>query len=152
MNKQHIVRLTPAERADIGVHLRREGSSTLTQRRARILLHADAGGGGPRLTDIDVAAAVGVTSRTVARVRSQLVTDGLTAALGRRTRSDRRPRKLAGETEARLVALACAEPPAGHARWTLRLLTARLVALEFVDRVSPETVRQALKKTSSSHG
>lgn len=152
MNKQHIVRLTAAQRAEIGTHIRRAGASTLTQRRARILLHADTGLTGRHLTDIDVAAAVGVTSRTVARVRSQMVTDGLTAALGRRTRSDRRPRKLAGETEARLVALACTEPPAGHARWTLRLLTARLVELELVDGVSPETVRQALKKTSSSHG
>ena len=61
-------------------------------------------------------------------------------------------RKLDGEQEARLVVLACSTPPGGRKRWTLRLLAERLVQLEVVDTVSHETVRQALKQTSSSHG
>ena len=50
------------------------------------------------------------------------------------------------------MALACSAPPAGQARWTLRLLAEQLVALEVVETISPETVRQTLKHTSSSPG
>jgi len=152
VNKQHRVCLSPAERREIGGLIRRDGAGALTQRRARILLHADAGVAGPRLPDVEVAAAVGVEPRTVARVRAQYAAEGVAATLARRPRGDRRPRKLDGDNEARLVALACTEPPPGHARWSLRLLADRLVELEVVDGIAPETVRQALKKTNSSRG
>ena len=61
-------------------------------------------------------------------------------------------RRLDGEQEAHLVALACSAPPEGRKRWTLRLLAERLVALEVIESVSYETVRQALKQTGSSRG
>ena len=61
-------------------------------------------------------------------------------------------RKLDDAQEARLVAVACTEPPAGQARWSLRLLAQRLVELEVVDGISPETVRATLKKTTSNRG
>jgi hypothetical protein len=61
-------------------------------------------------------------------------------------------RRLDGEQEARLVALTCSAPPEGHKRWTLRLLADRLVALQVVESVSYETVRQVLQQTSSSRG
>jgi hypothetical protein len=152
MNKQHYVRLTAAERGELRALIRREHASTFAQTRARILLHADVAVDSPHRTDVDIAAAVGVTPRTVARVRSQFGREGLAATLRRHPRFDRRPRKLAGEREVRLMQLASSTPPPGHARWTVRLLTERLVALEVVDHIAPETVRQALKKTSSSHG
>ncbi len=148
MNKQHFVRLTSDERAELGGLIRREGGSTFAQCRARILLHADTGVSGPRLTDVEIAAAVGVEPRSVARVRAQYVAEGLAATLKRRPRADRRPRKLEGAAEAQLVAIACTKAPAGRDRWSLRLLAERLVELDVVDGISPETVRQALKKTS----
>jgi hypothetical protein len=151
-HKQHLVRLTPAQRAELGQLISRTGASAHTQRRARILLLADAGVDGPHHTDAEVAAAVLVAPKTVARTRSDFVTRGLDAALARRPRSDRRPRKLEGAAEARLIALTCSEPPPGQARWTLRLLSSTLVALEIVDGVSPETVRTALKKTACGPG
>lgn len=64
----------------------------------------------------------------------------------------RKPRRLDGEQEAYLIAMTCSTPPKGHARWTLRLLAERMVQLEYVESVSYETVRQTLKKTSSSLG
>lgn len=152
MHKQHVVRLTTSERGELGTLIRREQASTFAQTRARILLHADCGRAGPRRTDVDIAAAVGVDPRTVARVRSQYAREGLAATLTRQPRFDRRPRKLEGANELRLVALICDGPPPGHARWTLRLLSKRLVELEVVDHISPETVRQTLKKTSLSRG
>jgi hypothetical protein len=151
-HKLHIVRLTPAQRAELDQLIRHDGASAHQQRRARILLLTDARTDRPRLTDAEVAAAVLVAPRTVARVRSAFATRGLDAALNRQPRTDVRPRKLAGEAEARLIALTCGDPPAGHARWTVRLLSQRLVELEIVPAVSPETVRQALKKTRCTPG
>jgi transposase len=78
------------------------------------------------------------------------VEEGLEAALNRRAPRQPRPRLLDGEQEAHLLALACSQPPAGHARWTLRLLADQMVVLEYVESISYETVRRALKKTRSS--
>ena len=85
-------------------------------------------------------------------MRQRFVEEGLAAALGRRSPNRHYPRKLDGEQEAHLIALVCGDPPAGYARWTMRLLADRMVELEQVDRLSHETVRQTLKKTSASLG
>jgi len=85
----------------------------------------------------------------VARVRRQYVEEGLQAALNRRPPTREYRRKLDGEQEARLIALACSEPPEGQARWSLRLLADKLVELEVVEDVSYQTVRRTLKKTKS---
>ena len=125
-------------------------ASALTH--ARILLKANQGEAGPGWTDAAIGAALEVNPATVARVRSA------TSRRGWRPRwTASRPRACtaAGWTaqqEARLVALACSAPPEGRKRWTLRLLADRLVALEVVEAVSYETVRQALKQTGSSRG
>ena len=118
-------------------------------RRAQILLRSSDG-----WTDEAIGAAIGVSRQTVHEVRKQAVTEGVEACLQRR--SGRRPgqqtKALDGVAEAHLVALTCSEPPAGHERWTLRLLAERMVALEYVTAVSHETVRQALKKMNSNRG
>ena len=120
--------------------------------RARILLKADHGDGGPGWSDAAIAGALDVNPSTVLRVRRRFVAEGLAAALARK-RPDRVYRRaLDGRQEARLVALACGAPPDGQARWSLRLLADELVRLEVVDAVSHETVRQTLKKTPSSRG
>jgi hypothetical protein len=150
--QQHVVRLTAAERAELRALLAAGSTPARTQTHARILLKADAATGGPRWTDVRVAEAVEVSARTVARVRARFATQGMAAALGRKRPDRVYRRKLDSAQEARLVAIACTEPPAGRARWSLRLLSHRLVALEVVDGISPETVRQSLKKTSSSRG
>jgi len=90
---------------------------------------------------------------TVYRVRKRFAQEGLDSALTRKARpSPPRERKLDGRAEAYLVALACSPPPAGHTRWTLRLLADKLIELEVVDTVCHETVRQVLKKTNLSRG
>ncbi len=99
-----------------------------------------------------IADALEVHPATVARVRQQYVTAGLEAALHRKAPDRLYQRKLDGDQEAHLIALACSAPPEGRQRWTLQLLAERLVALEVVDTVSHETVRQTLKQTSSSRG
>ena len=100
--------------------------------------------------DEEVAEAVETSQPTVARIRKQYVEEGLQAALNRRPPRREYHRKLDGEQEARLIALACSEAPQGEARWSLRLLADKLVELEVVDDVSYQTVRRTLKKTPSS--
>jgi transposase len=125
-------------------------ASALTH--ARILLKANQRDAGPGWTDAAIAVALEVNPATVARIRQQYVTTGLDAALQRKPPARQYHRRLDGEQEARLVALACSAPPEGRKRWTLRLLAERLVELAVVETVSYETVRQAVKQTGSSHG
>jgi hypothetical protein len=152
MPKQHVVRLTAAERQRLRALLRRNATTALEQRRARILLAADAAAGHPAQTDVAVATAVGVDARTVARVRAEFARYGLERALHGRQRVFPPRGTLDSAQEARVVALACSAPPPGQARWTLRLLADRVVALDIVERISHETIRQTLKKTASSPG
>src|SRR5262245_14799812 len=119
---------------------------------ARILLKANQGEGGPGWTDAAIAGTLAVHPATVGRVRREYVTAGLDAALERKVPDRVYERTLDGAQEARLIALVCSGPPAGRARWTLRLLADALVRLEVVDAVSHETVRQVFKQTSSSRG
>jgi transposase len=151
--KKYKVTLTAEERNSLQDLIAAGKAAASKQAHARILLKADASPGGPGWTDARIAEAVEVNVTTVERVRERFVEQGLEAALIRK-QQDRpsRERKLDGKGEARLVALACSAPPQGRAAWTLRLLADRLVELEVVDTISTETVRQVLKKTSSSRG
>jgi hypothetical protein len=152
MPKLHVVTLTAAQRAECGAVLRRGRSPALTQRHARILLAADVGPDGPRLTDHEIAAAVGVQPRTVARVRATCCQQGFAIALRGRPRPRPVPPTLDAAQEARIIALACTQPPAGRARWSLRLLADQVVLLEDVPPVSRELLRRTLKKTAASPG
>ena len=120
--------------------------------RARILLKADHGEGGPGWSDAAIAGALDVNPSTVLRVRRQFAREGLTPTLERRRPDRVYERALDGAQEATLVALACSETPEGADRWSLRLLADELVRLEVVEAISHETVRQTLKKTRSSRG
>jgi transposase len=149
MAKKYRVTLAPEERAELQ---RMVGSGKAAARKlnhARILLKADEGWGGPGLTDEEVAEEVESGSVTVARVRQRFVEQGLEAALVPKPPARVYARKLDGDGEAHLVALACSSPPAGRKRWTLQLLADRLVTLGHAEAgVSYETVRRTLKKTS----
>jgi hypothetical protein len=118
---------------------------------ARILLLTDSHG--DNCSDEEIVQALGTSPRTVARVRQQLVTQGLQAAMDRKPQPPRPDKiKVKGDVEQKLVQLACSDPPRGRCHWTLRMLADELVVLGLVDSVSIETVRQALKKTTLSLG
>lgn len=145
-----VVRLTEEERAHLRALIGRGTAPARTLSRARILLKTNEGEGGPGWSDAAIAEALEVGLSTVARVRKRYVGEGLEAVLTRKAPEREYRRKLDGEQEARMIALACSEPPTGRKRWTLRMLAERLVALEVVESVSYETVRQVLKQTNSS--
>jgi transposase len=144
--KAYEVRLTADERMRLRDFTRTGIASAREIRRARVLLLADAG-----RPDAAVADAVGCCVATVERVRRRCAAEGVEAALVDRPRPGTVP-VLDGKAEAVLVALACTAPPGERETWTMQLLADRLVALDVVDRISDETVRRALKKTTSSRG
>jgi transposase len=145
------ITLTTAQRTRLEGILRTGTHPAHQSRHARILLEADtAVPHRRRRTDAAVGELCGVSARTVARVRQRFVADGLDIALKGRKRTGGRP-KLDAAQEARLVALACSEPPAGYAQWSLRLL-ARHVELVELPPLSPDLVRRTLKKRISSPG
>ena len=151
--RKYIVTLTTEEREQLQALIRAGKASALKLARARVLLKADAGPGGPDWPDERIAEAVEVGLATVARVRRRFVELGVAAALERRKQTrPSRERKLDGRGEAKLIALACSAPPDGRTVWTMQLLAGRLVELRVVDAVSDETVRRTLKKTRSSRG
>jgi transposase len=152
MRKQHVVTLPEEERARLHTLIGQGTAPARALTHARILLKANQGEAGPGWTDRAIATALEVHHTTVARVRQQYATGGLEAAVDRKAPDRAYRRKLDGEQEAHLVALACSAPPQGRKRWTLRLLAQRLVQLEVVDEISYETVRQALQQTGSSRG
>lgn len=149
---KYAVKLTEAERAQLRTLIGRGEAPARLLTHARILLKADQGEGGAAWTDAAIAGALEVHATTVARVRRTYVEAGLATALARKTPDRVYPRRLDGAAEAHLIAVACADPPAGREHWTLRLLAAELVRLEVVETVSYETVRRTLEQTSSNRG
>jgi transposase len=148
MNKRYIVSLTPEERQELKALVSRGKRAVWKQNRAWILLQADTSPNGPAWTDERISQAYGVSATTLYRIRQSFVEQGLPAVLRRKPLSRPRPRKLDGDQEAHLIALACSSPPPGRCRWTVRLLADKMVELNYVDKLCPETVRQTLKKTN----
>jgi transposase len=146
--KRYVVRLSVAERERLDTLIQTGKRAARQVLKARILLKADEAGEG--WSDSQIAAALDTSIDTVARTRQRLVEDGLDAALTRRhSPASARQRIFDGAAEAKLIALACSEPPKGRARWTLKLLEAAVVELNIVKRASDNTIGRTLKKTRS---
>ena len=135
---KYVVELAEEERVRLRSLLRGGKASVRMVTRARVLL---------KYTDGAIAAALEVATATVGRIRKRLVEEGLEHALREQPRPGQR-QKLSGKQEAHVIAVACSTPPEGRGRWTLRLLAGKVVELGFAPSISPETVRQMLKKTS----
>jgi len=150
---RYLVTLTPGQRDRLS-HLIHTGSSPAYQQIvARVLLKLDRSQSEPPPSDEQIAQALEISRRSVIRIKERFVKEGLEATLGRKypqTRTERR--RITGQEEAHLIALACGPAPDGKPRWTLRLLANKMVELQYVDQISHETVRQALKKMNSSPG
>lgn len=152
MKKEYLVELTNAERKTLRELISSGKGAARKLVRARILLKADSSSGAPNWSDVKISEALEVGKATVERLRKRFVEEGFEVALGQRKSQRNYQRKLDGDAEAHLIALACSKVPEGYSRWTLRLLAERMVALEYIDQVSHETVRSVLKKTNLSLG
>jgi len=150
--KKYIVSLSETER-QILQELTQKGKAAARKiNHARILLKADINQDNGDWKDDEISQALDLSRRTIERVRQRFVEQGLEQALNPRPKNLSKLRKVDGEAEARLIALACSKAPTGHNRWTLRLLAEQMVVLEYVESISHETIRQVLKKTKSSLG
>jgi len=145
MKKKYIVRLSPEEDATLRDVIKKLKGTSQKVRRAQILLKADANG--PNWTDKQIAEAFDCRTKTVENIRKRLVLEGFDVALNSKPRDTPPVQKiLDGEQEAKLIALRLGSPPDGYGSWSLRLLANQMIALEIVETVSHETVRQTLKK------
>ena len=146
MNKKYIVRLSDQEHLVCTEVIKKLKGTSQKVRRAQILLKADADG--PAWNDAKIADAFDCRVQTIENLRKRLVTEGFEVALNSKQRqTPPRPPLLDGKGEATLISMRLGKPPAGYGRWTLHLLADELVALEIVESISHETVRQTLKKT-----
>jgi len=149
--KKFIVELDAQERARLNELISKGKAPAKMILKARILLKADQAEGGPGWLDGEVVEALDTNLTMVSRVREKLVTEGLDAVLTRKKRETPPvPAIFDGEAQAKLTALACSEPPPGHARWTIRLLAEHVIARQIVPAAHFNTVGRALKKTTSN--
>ena len=120
--------------------------SAMIIRNAYILLNSNQSPGGKKEKDEDISRFLGITVRTVEKIREKFVLEGFETALYGKKSTREYKVKIDGDVEAHLVALSCGEPPQGYARWSLRLLSDKMVELKYVENISHETVRSVLKK------
>lgn len=147
MQKIYVVRLTDQEREHLEAVIKKLDGTSQKVRRTQILLKADANG--PGWPDRQIAEAFGCRRKTVENVRQHLVERGFEAALNGMKRCTPPTAKLLdGEQEAKLIAMRLGPPPPGHANWSLRLLSSKVVELSIVESISHETVRRTLKKVA----
>jgi Homeodomain-like domain len=140
------VSLTNTERETLQAIIKK-GKQPTKMKRAYVLLAADTATDQPAKTDQDIHDTYKVSIRTIERLRERFVSEGFEMALHGRPSEQVHYRKIDGEVEAHLIALTRSQVPDGHDKWTFRLLAEHMVALEYVESISPESVRQVLKKT-----
>ena len=140
------VRLSEKDRASLQTFIHAGQANARTFARAYALLKAADG-----WSDAQICDAFGISRNTAIKVRRTYLEGGLEVVLHDK-KQQRQRQALTGGQAARLIAIACTPVPDGHDHWTLRLLAGKAVELGFVDSISPETIRQMLKKMSSSPG
>lgn len=150
--EKYRVTLTTEERDTLEklVSVGRSAARKLTH--ARVLLLADTSHGREHADD-QIVLALGTGLRSIERIRKRFVTEGLDTAINPKPQPPRPDKiKIKGDIEQQLVRVACSDPPEGQCHWTLQLLADELVVLGLVDSISTESVRQALKKMTCTHG
>ncbi len=141
MNRATLIHLSDDERNHVQIFVRRGKANARTLTRARVLLKCDAG-----WTNAEIREALEVSEQTIGTIRQRYRAGGVEAVLTDK-RQARRRQALKDEQAAHLIAIACSEVPDGHDHWTVRMLAGKAIELGYGPRLSPETVRQLLKKT-----
>ena len=149
--KKYVVRLTQVERTALEELTSKGKHPAATILKARVLLKADVSEAGEGWSDSRIVKALDTSLATVARTRQRLVEEGFDAVLTRKhSPNSARKRVFDGAAEAKLIALACSQPPKGRSRWTLKLLEDKVVEMKIVERASDNTIGRVLKKTFSN--
>jgi transposase len=145
------IELTQEQRSQLEEVISKGAAKARKIQHAQVLLKIDSGKDGPNWSDEQVKEAFGVSSSTIWRMRQRFLAQGMEDTLNRRPQPERPDkRKVTGEQEAQLIALACTEAPTGYSRWSIRLLTKKAIELEIVEEVGRETIRLVLKKRTQT--
>jgi transposase len=146
VRRQNPILITPEERTHLESLVKEPSTPALTRAHAQILLMADQHNPARYYTDAEIAEALSVSGRTVARVRARYAQAGLDGALRRRPTRRVYQRRLSPEQERQVLGLVNTPPPAGQRRWSLRLLAKQIVDQGIIPSISPETVRTTLRR------
>ena len=146
MAKIYKVGLSKQEREELLAIIKKGKHSLQTYRNAYILLNTDEGEYSEKITNAEITKVLKVGMRTIDRIKKRFVEEGFEACLSRKPTTRAYERKFDGDAEAKLVSIACSEPPKGFSKWSLRLLANKMVELKYVEDISHETVRTVLKK------
>lgn len=140
------IELSKQEREKLMGIIKKGKHKSITYRNAYVLLNADTGKYSEKITNSEISKILKISMRTIDRIKKRYVEEGLEACLHRKASNRIYNRKVDGDIEAKLISLACSEPPEGFAKWSLRLLSDKMVELHYVESISHETVRSVLKK------
>jgi len=146
MAKFYKVELTRQERDELMSIIKKGKHTTQVYRNAYVLLNTDEGEFSEKVTNVDISKVLKIGMRTIDRIKKRFVEEGYDACLSRKPTTRIYERKVDGDVEAKLVSIACSEPPKGFSKWSLRLLADKMVELNYIENISHETVRTVLKK------
>jgi hypothetical protein len=149
---RYTIKLTKDEVAELNEIINKGSHTSQTFRTAYILLNCDEGPYSDKVTNEQISHVLKVGMRTIDRIKKKFIEDGLDVCLERRPTQRVYEKIVDGDTEAKLVALCCSEPPPGFSKWSLRMLADRMVELKYVESISHVTVRTVLKKTNLNPG
>jgi len=146
MAKIYKVELLKQEREELLAIIKKGKHTSQTYRNAYVLLNTDEGKYSEKITNAEITKVLKVGMRTIDRIKKRFIEEGFEACLSRKPTTRVYERKFDGDVEAKLVSIACSEPPKGFSKWSLRLLANKMVELKYVENISHETVRTVLKK------
>ena len=149
---RYTVKLTAGEVSELQDIINKGSHTSQTFRTAYILLNCDEGEYSDKVINEQISKVLKVGMRTIDRVKKKFVEEGFEETLERRPTRRKYSIKVDGDMEAKLVSLCCSEPPAGFAKWSLRLLADKMVELNYAESISYVTVGNVLKKMNLSLG
>jgi transposase len=149
---QYRIKLTKEEVSELMSIINKGSHTSQTFRTAYILLNCDEGDFSEKVTNEQISKILKVGMRTIDRVKKKFIEEGLDLCLERRPTQRIYEKKVDGDVEAKLITLCCSEPPAGYSKWSLRLLSEKMVELKYVENISHVSVRKVLKKTNLNLG
>jgi len=149
---RYTIKLSREEVKELMAIINKGSHTSHTFRTAYVLLNCDEGDYSKKVTNEQISKILKVGMRTIDRVKKRFIEEGFEAVLERRASSRVYDVKIDGDVEAKLVKLCCSEPPAGFAKWSLRLLADKMVELQYVDSISHVSIGNVLKKTNLSLG
>ena len=150
--ENNVIMLTEEQRTELTKFTKSGVHSAMEIRRARAILSLDRTNKKDHLRIGRISESVGLSRQGLNEIRKEFLEASSIEVFLKRKKRETPPNqpKITGDVEARIIALACSEPPKGCARWTVRLLASKAIELYYVESLSHTAVNQLLKKRNIS--